>query len=74
MKVRYYGVIQERIGMDEQELQASSSEELMDQLKTQHPFLEDMTYTLFKNQELIRGDVPLQYDDEVVLCPPFSGG
>ncbi len=60
--------------VSEETIQASSTDELMAQLSSEHPFLKEITYTLFLNQELVRENKPLKESDVVVLCPPFAGG
>ncbi|MFT7614036.1 MAG: molybdopterin converting factor small subunit [Parvicellaceae bacterium] len=74
MKVVYFGVIQEKIGLKEDQLNAGSLNELKDDLHAKYDFLKSMTYTIFVNQSKIDGDLTLSETDEVVICPPFSGG
>ncbi|MBL4704346.1 MAG: MoaD/ThiS family protein [Flavobacteriales bacterium] len=74
MKVIYYGIIQEKIGLEEETLQCLSTDEMMSRLIAKYPFLKEITCTLFKNQIQISGNEPLIDTDELVICPPFSGG
>jgi len=74
MKVVYFGVIQEKVGLQEDQVSAASLDELRETLHSKHDFLKSMTYTIFVNQNKTVGNIPLSDKDEVVICPPFSGG
>jgi molybdopterin converting factor small subunit len=49
-----------------------------DQLKKKllflYPDISDIDYAIAVNDQIVRGNHPLQMDDVVSLLPPFSGG
>ena len=74
MKVVYYGIIQEKTEKNDEIITSTSTDELLNILESKYPFLTNITYTIFKNQVHIKDNEQLMDSDEVVLCPPFSGG
>ena len=74
MKVLYYGLIQEEVGLKEEELECSSTDQLLEIVVKRNPSLGSVKKSIFVNQELIKENTELGPSDEVVLCPPFAGG
>jgi molybdopterin converting factor small subunit len=75
MKVLTYGLIAEKAGGNELELEeAATTVALIEQLEIKHPFLKEMKYVVAVNQEIVKGSHPIHATDEIALLPPFAGG
>ncbi len=78
VKVVLYGIARDIIGAQHYELiieEASSVKNLLDQLKTEFPRLQELKSLLIAvNDEYAKDEYELKPNDEVVLIPPVSGG
>jgi len=75
MEVRLFGIFAEKAGGSIVTVgDAGNSTELINRLKEQLPFINDSTYLLAVNQEVVREEVPIKNADELALLPPYAGG
>ncbi|MDT8400539.1 MAG: MoaD/ThiS family protein [Bacteroidales bacterium] len=75
IKVLLFGVLAEKAGKEEMEVEkVSSLEGLKKHIIEQYPSFEDYKFNISLNQTLVKGDIKLQDGDEVALLPPFAGG
>ncbi len=79
IRVKLYAIYQEVIGQTELTLEITSGttvDDLCDRLSQDYPALvpwkSQTRYGV--NFQFVRGDTPLNPDDEVVFIPPVSGG
>lgn len=75
MKVLTYGLIAEKAGSNQLEVDVTANTEaLINQLEQQYPFLKEMKYAVAVNHEIVRENKSIGEGDEVAILPPFAGG
>lgn len=76
LKLKYFGMIAEAIGKDNEELDVSALTvgELQTLLIKQYNKLEDKNFKIAVNQKMVEEKFNLNNNDEVALLPPFAGG
>jgi len=55
-------------------IDAESTDKLMETLYTEFPMLSDLKFRIAVNQKIISGNTKLESNDIVALMPPYSGG
>lgn len=76
LRLKYFGMIAEAIGKDEESVDFSNStiNDLDNNLKSKYSKLEDLNYNFAVNQTIVERDELLNENDEIALLPPFAGG
>ncbi len=76
LKLKYYGMIAEAVGKENENIEFSASTviELDEVLKKQYNKLTTMNYKIAVNQSIAQVELELNDNDEIALLPPFAGG
>lgn len=76
VKIKYYGMIAEGVGQEEQQLDLAGGtvKDLDQSLKKAYVVLHTTPYRYAVNNRLVQDDHPLNTGDEVAVLPPFAGG
>ena len=77
LKIQFFGMIAELVGKETLEIEAfegSVLNEVEAFLLGEYPALENMSYTMSLNRQIVNGDSPLVKHNEIALLPPFAGG
>ncbi len=76
LKLKYFGMIAEAIGKDEESINFSYKrvEDLDNYLKKSYSKLEELNYNFAVNQTMVERSEALNENDEIALLPPFAGG
>ncbi len=74
MKVLLFGMIAEKAGKAEVEMDSESTHALKRELEQRIPGLDRMSYALAVDRRVVHTDVPLSGKEEIALLPPFAGG
>lgn len=76
LKMKYFGMLAERLGKDEELLQTSAANllELKQELEAQQWLLGQLPYRMAVNQKMSQESTELTTGDEIALLPPFAGG
>jgi molybdopterin converting factor small subunit len=73
--LKAFGMLAEKMGADSLEIEnPGSSEVLKQQLLTQFPELNGMTFRMALDRKLLQSDTDISQGQEIALLPPFSGG
>ena len=74
-KVLFFGILEDVVGSKEIIISnINSSDELIKKIKYLYPELENKTFQVSVNQQLINTNTTLNNGDEIALLPPFAGG
>ncbi|HJN63139.1 MAG: MoaD/ThiS family protein [Flavobacteriales bacterium] len=74
-KVLFFGILEDIVGSKELIIsESNSSDELLKNIKKQYPELENKTFQIAVNQQIINTNTTLNDGDEIALLPPFAGG
>src|SRR5262252_10551070 len=79
VKVRYFAVVRERLGREEEVLELPDGANLaqaLDALGVRHPAVRELRGHLqvALNQEIADAHAPVAEGDEIALIPPVAGG
>lgn len=75
MHIYLFGILEEVTGQKILDTTYfDSSDKLIRSLKKNIPLLNDYSFQVSVNQEIITENTPLSEQDEIALLPPFSGG
>ena len=77
VKIQFFGMIAELVGRDSLELEAFDGfllNEVESFLLGEFPKLQNMTYTMSLNRQIVNGKSRLTQHNEIALLPPFAGG
>lgn len=74
--IRYFGMLAERIGLDEETvaLAGSTVAALRAELHERHPVLIGLSFRIAVDHELAADQAIVPIGAEVALLPPFAGG
>ena len=75
MEVQVYGRLTDimgNAGFDPQGVE--NTDQLRQKLLLLYPGISGIDYAIAVNNQIVRGNHPLQKEDSVSLLPPFSGG
>jgi molybdopterin synthase sulfur carrier subunit len=74
-KIKAFGMLAEKLPASEFEFPYyDNSEDLLKELKTEYPELQDLKFSLAVDKQLIQEKQHLNGNEEIALLPPFSGG
>ena len=76
LKLKYFGMVAEAVGMEEESIDFSGETilDLDETLKGNYSKLASLNYTFAINQSIAEVDKLLNDNDEIALLPPFAGG
>ncbi len=74
MKVLLFGMIAEKAGTTELEMNGPSTHALKRELERRIPGLDRMSYAMAVDRRIVNQDAPLTGAEEIALLPPFAGG
>ncbi len=77
IKIRFFGQVAELCNTQERDWSMEKGmtvQSLTDGLEQTYPGLEELTYRIARNAELVEEGTELSSGDEVALLPPFAGG
>ncbi len=78
IKIKYFGMLAEAVGCQEDEVQISTSQvsvvELTEAIIQKHPKLNTMSFKVAVNQSVVDTNLIITENDEIALLPPFAGG
>lgn len=77
VKLRYFGLIADRLGKTSEEVKWEGSAENFDPrswLLQLHPVLAEMSWKVAVDQEIVESVCHLHESSEIVVLPPFAGG
>lgn len=75
MKVQVYGRLTDIMGNKKFDPEGvENTDQLRRKLLFLFPDLSEIDYAIAVNNQIVKGNYPLQNDDVVSLLPPFSGG
>ena len=75
MEIQIFGRLTEVIGnsrFDQGGIE--NTDQLRKKLNILYPALSGIDYAIAVNNQIVRGNYPLEQEDAVALLPPFSGG
>jgi len=73
IKIITFGRLKEILGSDV-ELQAETTDELLNKIISDFPLMKDLKLRIAVNQKIISDNTKLNNNDLVALMPPYSGG
>lgn len=75
VEVLFYGMVSEAAGTSSIKCRdIRDTDKLSEQLTTSLPQLQNMTYVMALNQEIIKETTSINDGDVIALLPPFAGG
>ncbi|MBW1297674.1 MoaD/ThiS family protein [Aquimarina litoralis] len=77
LKVLYFGMIAEAVNCKEEEISlqpGSTVEQLSNLLISKYEKLNDLSFNIAVNKEILNQNIPINSNSEIALLPPFAGG
>ena len=75
MKILLFGVLADTLGTSVIETELTSDTDILkNHLLNKFPLLNNYQFQLAINRELVNKNVPINFEDEIALLPPFAGG
>ncbi len=75
IKVLFFGSLEDVVGVKEKDFSdIKTSDSLFNILKRSYPELNNKTYQVAINQQIINKNTTLSNGDTIALLPPFAGG
>lgn len=78
LKVKYFGMLAEAVGCQEDEIQIATSQvsvvELTAVVVQKYPKLSTMSFKVAVNQSIVDFNLIVTETDEIAFLPPFAGG
>jgi sulfur-carrier protein len=77
VRLRYFGMVAERLGKTAEEVEWTGEAKAVDLrawLLGLHPELAGMNWKVAVDQEIVEGRCDLRESSEIVVLPPFAGG
>ena len=75
IKILFFGILTDITGKEEMHLaDVKSTNELINKLHAVYPGMNNLTYRIAVNREMVVDNTELKDGDEVALLPPFAGG
>ena len=77
VKIQFFGMIAEAVGTSSLDMQTDGIKtigELEKMLIRKFPDIENFTYQIAMNQQIVSGTNALSSGSEVAILPPFAGG
>ncbi len=75
VKVLFFGSLEDIVGVKEKDFSdIKTSESLLKILKSDYPELNNKTFQIAVNQQIINQNTTLNNGDIIAFLPPFAGG
>jgi molybdopterin converting factor small subunit len=76
INVQVFGMLTEKLGRSTwtQHISAVQTDELINELQSQYPALNEVKCMWALNQQMLVGAQPVRPGDHLAIFPPFSGG
>jgi sulfur-carrier protein len=75
VKVLFFGSLEDVVGVKEKDFSGTkTSDSLLKILKSDYPELNNKTFQVAVNQQIINQNTTLNNGDVIALLPPFAGG
>ena len=75
VKVLFFGSLEDVVGVKEKDFSGpKTSDSLLKILKSDYPELNNKTFQVAVNQQIINQNTTLNNGDVIALLPPFAGG
>ncbi|MBK8498301.1 MAG: MoaD/ThiS family protein [Flavobacteriales bacterium] len=74
MRVKLFGMIAEKAGSAELEMEASSLKGLCEGLRARIRDLDSMSFAIAVDRRIVKDDLTLTGTEEIAVLPPFAGG
>jgi molybdopterin converting factor small subunit len=74
VKIQLYGQLKEITRESELFTEAKDTEGLIREMATRYPVLENLTYLIAVDRNIVQANTPIKAGQELALLPPYSGG
>jgi molybdopterin converting factor small subunit len=74
VKIQLYGQLKQITGSSELTTEAADTDGLKKEIATHFPLLENLTYLIAVDRNIIQTNTAIKTGQELALLPPYSGG
>lgn len=74
VKIQLYGQLKQMTGESELFTDAADTEGLTREMARRYPVLENLTYLIAVDRNIVQQNTPIKAGQELALLPPYSGG
>ena len=74
VKIQLYGQLKQIAGNSEIKLDVRDTDELRRLMCRRFPILNDLTYLIAVNRNIVQSNTTINEENELALLPPYSGG
>ena len=74
VKIQLFGQLKQITGESELFTNAADTEELTREMAIRYPGLENLTYLIAVDRNVVQVNTPIKTGQELALLPPYSGG
>jgi molybdopterin converting factor small subunit len=74
VKIQLFGQLKQITGVPELTTDAGDTDELVKEIATRFPLLENLTYLIAVDRTIVQTNTFIKEGQEVALLPPYSGG
>ena len=74
VKIQLFGQLKQMTGESELFTDAADTDGLTREMATRYPVLENLTYRIAVDRNIVQVNTPIKAGQELALLPPYSGG
>jgi molybdopterin converting factor small subunit len=74
VKIQLFGQLKQITGVPELTAEAADTDGLMKEIAARFPLLENLTYLIAVDRNIVQANTPIKAGQELALLPPYSGG
>jgi molybdopterin converting factor small subunit len=74
VKIQLFGQIKQITGASELTTDAADTDGLMKEIAARFPLLENLTYLIAVDRNIVQANTAIKAGQELALLPPYSGG
>lgn len=74
VKIQLYGQLKQITGESEITTEAKDTEGLVKEIAIRFPMIEQLTYLIAVDRNVVQANTSINADQELALLPPYSGG
>jgi sulfur-carrier protein len=74
VKIQLFGQLKQLTGASELSIDAADTDELIKEMSGRYPGIENLTYLIAINKNIVQVNTPIKTGQELALLPPYSGG
>jgi molybdopterin converting factor small subunit len=74
VKIQLYGQLKQMTGESELFTDAADTDGLTREMAIRYPRLENLTYMIAVDRNVVQVNTPIKASQELALLPPYSGG